>query len=84
VWKGALRRAGLEQKLTPHDAWHMWASWHYALHRDLLRLKADGRWSSVALVERYVHLMVPGQEAGIRRFLYAPAVTDPVDAENVI
>lgn len=44
---------------TPHDMRHTWASWHYAAHKDLLRLKHDGGWESVKMVERYAHLM-PG------------------------
>jgi integrase len=84
AWKGALRRARLDPKLTPHDLRHAWASWHYAIHRDLLRLKQEGGWSSVQLVERYAHLLPAGHKAEIRRFLRDPAVTDPVGAKNVI
>jgi integrase len=29
-------------ELTPHDLRHTWASWHYALNRDLLLLKVEG------------------------------------------
>src|SRR5205823_642396 len=61
AWKGAIRRAGLAPELTPHDCRHTWASWHYALNRDLLALKAEGGWSSVTLVERYAHLLPAGQ-----------------------
>jgi integrase len=68
-WNGAMRRAGLDLEFTPHDLRHSWASWHYAVHKDLLRLKTEGGWSSVALVERYAHLMPFGQEEAIRRFL---------------
>jgi integrase len=68
-WQGAIRRAGLDPELTPHDLRHSWASWHYALHRDLLALKVEGGWSSVALVERYAHLMKAGQDQAIRGFL---------------
>lgn len=59
AWQAALRRAGLEG-FTPHDLRHTWATWHYAMHRDLLRLKVEGGWSSIELVERYAHLM-PGE-----------------------
>jgi len=69
AWKGAIRRASLAPELTPHDLRHTWASWHYALNRDLLALKQDGGWSSVALVERYAHLLPAGQEAAIQQFL---------------
>jgi integrase len=68
AWRGTLRRAGLATELTPHDLRHTWASWHYALNRDLLLLKVEGGWSSVALVERYAHLMPQGHEQAIRQF----------------
>ena len=68
-WKGAIRRAGLDPKLTPHDCRHTWATWHYGIHKDLLALKIEGGWSSVALVERYAHLLPAGHEAAIRQFL---------------
>lgn len=67
AWKGALRRAGLSG-VTPHDLRHTWASWHYALHRDLLLLKSEGGWSSVKLVERYAHLLPGGYDATVRQF----------------
>lgn len=72
AWRGALRRSGLDAAapgLTPHDLRHTYASWHYARHRDLLRLKIDGGWASVALVERYAHLLPGGHEAAIAGFL---------------
>lgn len=69
AWRGAIRRAGLDPELTPHDLRHTWATWHYALHKDLLALKEAGGWSSVALVERYAHLMPAGQESAIRHLL---------------
>lgn len=40
-------------ELTPHDLRHTWASWHYCVHRDLLRLRDDGGWETVSQVERY-------------------------------
>jgi integrase len=67
-FKGALRRAGLDPELSPHDLRHTWASWHYAVHRDVLRLKIEGGWSSVLLVERYAHLLPAGHQAAIQRF----------------
>lgn len=48
--KGAIRRADLDPKLTPHDLRHTRASWHYAFNRALLALKFEGGWSSVALI----------------------------------
>lgn len=68
AWAGAWRRAGLPGAAGgPHLLRHTWASWHYAVHRDLLRLKSDGGWSSVVLVERYAHLLPAGHEDAIRR-----------------
>ena len=61
--------AALDPEYTAHDLRHSWASWHYALHKDLLRLKTEGGWSSVLLVERYAHLLPAGQEEAIKRFL---------------
>jgi integrase len=68
AWAGALRRAGLGDEYNPHDLRHTWASWHYALYRDPMRLKIEGGWSSLALVERYVHLLPAGHEPAIRNF----------------
>jgi len=77
-WRLALDRAGLDPELTPHDCRHTWASWDYALHKDLLRLKIEGGWSSVALVERYAHLLPTGHEEAIRQFLGHQAGTAAV------
>jgi integrase len=70
AWHGAIRRAGLDPALTPHDLRHTWASWKYALDRDLLRLKIEGGWSSVLLVERYAHLLPAGQQMAIEGFFW--------------
>ncbi len=82
-WYGAIRRAGLDPELSPHDLRHTWASWYYALNRDLLALKIEGGWSSVALVERYAHLL-PAANDAIRSFLHSgtchPAGTAPASA----
>jgi integrase len=50
-----------------HVLRHTWASWRYALHPDPFLLQRAGGWSSVALVERYAHLMPAGHEAAIQR-----------------
>jgi integrase len=44
------------EDVTPHVLRHTYATWHYCVHRDALRLRDDGDWSSVALVERYAKL----------------------------
>lgn len=40
-----------------HDLRHTWASWHYAIHLDPLRLMVAGGWSNQAMIQRYTHLM---------------------------
>jgi hypothetical protein len=42
---------------TPYVLRHTCASWHYALHRDLKLLQAEGGWESTEMLEVYVHLM---------------------------
>lgn len=66
AWASALEGAVLAG-FGPHDLRHSFASWHYALHRDLLALRSAGGWSSITLVERYAHLLPAGHEAAIRR-----------------
>lgn len=43
--------------LTPHDLRHTFATWFYALTKDLLLLKDEGGWRTLSMVERYAHLM---------------------------
>jgi integrase len=62
----AARKAGVPIRGV-HDLRHTWASWQYALERDLLALKQRGGWSSVGQVEIYAHLMPAGHEDAIRR-----------------
>lgn len=52
----ACRRAQLRE-LTPHDLRHTWASWAYCLTKDPLLLKHEGGWATLAMVERYSHLV---------------------------
>jgi hypothetical protein len=51
---------------SPHTLRHTWASWRYCAHRDVLRLKEEGGWSAVSLVERYAKLVPPGLLPEIR------------------
>lgn len=65
---------------SPHTLRHTYATWHYALHQDLLLLKADGGWASASQVERYAHLMPAGQQDAIRRvwgLWPTPALAEP-------
>jgi integrase len=71
TWKATLRRAELPA-FTPHDLRHTWASWHYRLHRDLLRLKVEGGWAQVRMVERYAHVMPSGHDEDICRIWGLP------------
>ncbi len=66
AWNRACRLASASG-FTPHDLRHSFATWHYALNRDLLALKEAGGWSDVAMVARYAHLLPVGQEAAIKR-----------------
>jgi integrase len=84
AWKGAISRAGLDPELTPHDLRHTWASWHYALYRDLLALKEAGGWSTVTMVERYAHLAPAGHERAIRRFLGTQMTRAPRTVPQVV
>ncbi len=59
-WATALRAARIRRWMTPHHARHSWASWHYAAYRDLLRLRTDGGWRTVAMCERYAKLAPEG------------------------
>lgn len=63
-WARICKAAGVAG-MTPHVTRHTWASWHYARHRDLLKLRGDGGWASVTQVERYAHLMPVGHETAI-------------------
>lgn len=54
-------------EVGPHDLRHTFASWHYALNRDLIALQYAGGWSDIKLVTRYAHLMPDGQHRAIRR-----------------
>jgi integrase len=72
AFAGACRRAGLpgrwvdtanpahrywQPEVRLHDLRHTWASWHYAMHRDVLRLMVAGGWSNQHMVQRYTHLL---------------------------
>lgn len=68
AWRGACKRAGIADA-TPHTLRHTWASWHYAMHRDLMKLKSDGDWSTVTQTERYTKLVPATMAPEIRKFL---------------
>lgn len=66
AFETACRRAQIRD-LRPHDLRHSWASWFYALSKDLLLLKDEGGWRTLAMVERYAHLAPAGLESQIAR-----------------
>jgi integrase len=43
--------------LTPHDMRHTWASWYACVHQNPFKLKQEGGWSSLSMVENYAHMM---------------------------
>lgn len=58
---------------TPHTLRHTWATWHYCVYRDLLRLKADGDWSDTDTVAGYTKLMPDAyREEIIRWWAHGP------------
>lgn len=54
--------------VSPHDLRHSWASWSYALHRDPIRLRHEGGWSTILMVERYAHRAPADLVPAIRAF----------------
>jgi len=59
VWKTKSGRV-MEQFVptaTPHAARHTFASWHYCVHKDLLKLMHDGGWSTLSMVQKYAHMI---------------------------
>ncbi len=76
VWHGARIRAGIERRVTPHAARHSWATWHYAVHRDAMKLRDEGGWKTISQVERYAKLAPQSLVPAILAFwgIGAPAV----------
>jgi integrase len=66
AWDRAIKRAGLSEDITPHILRHTWATWHYAIYRDAMKLKEEGDWSSLLLVERYTKIAPEGIVAEAR------------------
>lgn len=52
--RAACSRAGLPE-IGPHALRHSFATWHYSVHKDTLKLMREGGWSDAKLVDRYVH-----------------------------
>jgi len=62
----ACRRAGIEN-FSVHGCRHTWATWHYAMNRDLPALKRLGGWKTDAMVMRYAHTNVDEHQHTIDR-----------------
>ena len=60
--------AGIRRHVFLHMIRHSWASWHYAVHRDLKRLQSDGCWESLDMAGRYSHLAPAGMVPEILEF----------------
>ncbi|KAB8122422.1 site-specific integrase [Komagataeibacter medellinensis] len=43
--------------VTPHDLRHTWATWHYCVHKDIIKLRDDGGWSTISIVTHYAKKM---------------------------
>lgn len=52
--------------ITSHGPRHTFATWHWALHRDLFALPRAGGWSKAETLERYEHALPEGHQADIR------------------
>lgn len=50
---------------TPHAMRHSWATWFYALGRNLLLLKTEGGWRDDRMVMRYTKLMHSSHEPDV-------------------
>jgi integrase len=55
--------------LRPHDLRHVGATWHYAVHRDLLALQMAGGWESLSQVQIYTHLLPAAHAAEVAEWL---------------
>lgn len=63
-----------QPELRPHDLRHTAASWHYAVHKDLLALQAAFGWSNVTQAQVYAHLLPAAYAGGAAAWLgQAPA-----------
>ncbi|MBS1035364.1 tyrosine-type recombinase/integrase [Gluconobacter cerinus] len=66
-------------EFTPHDLRHTWATWHYCLHHDILRLKDEGGWETIGMVTRYAKQMPASYRKEIEDWA---SDLNPVDKPN--
>jgi integrase len=68
IFQAVAAEVGIKRKVSLHVIRHSWASWHYAVHKDLKRLKEDGAWESLEMADRYSHLAPAGMVPEILAF----------------
>ena len=61
-------KAGIGRRVSLHVIRHSWASWHYARHKNLKKLKEDGAWEVLEMADRYSHLAPDGMVPEILTF----------------
>lgn len=69
AWSTALKGANITRHLTPHHARHTWATLHYLIHKDIVKLRIDGGWRTVTQCERYTKLAPDGLRADAEAFM---------------
>jgi integrase len=72
----AVENAGITRHISPHVLRHTWATWHYCVHRDPMRLRDEGGWHSIWMVERYAKLTPATMRPEVLAFW---GVTGPVN-----
>ena len=68
AFQAIARQVGITRHVSLHVMRHSWASWHYALHQNLKKLAQDGAWDSIAMADRYSHLVPAGMVPEILAF----------------
>ena len=59
AFQEAAQKAGVDRHVFLHMGRHSWASWHYAVNKDLKMLMLNGGWQSLDMADRYSHLVPP-------------------------
>ena len=81
AFQACASEAGIQRHVFLHMIRHSWASWHYAVHRDLKRLQSDGCWESLDMAGRYSHLAPAGMVPEILAF-WARVQTPSTDRDG--
>lgn len=81
----ALKRACKRAKVrhvSCHALRHSWATWTYAVHRNLERLMQEGGWASPELAMRYMHGASDDLAAEVVNFGWMPDISGKHPAGN--